>query len=149
MLNTLEIVRIVSAALTSCGIFGIIFSDSIWWKVLSAVLSFVTLGVNSVFKAFSIQDSVGAHSVAAVKLLELRDLYQHLLMEVKIEHISFEELDSKYVKLEERKHLLYKELPRTTDKAVGEARSALNVNKDNEITDEEIDSNLPKSLQKN
>jgi len=41
---------------------------------------------------------------------------------------------------------IYQEAPDTTEKAVERARISLNVNKDNEITDEEIDGNLPEEL---
>ena len=43
---------------------------------------------------------------------------------------------------------IYAEAPRTTDKAVDKARIALNITKDNDFTEEEIDRNLPDILKR-
>ena len=43
---------------------------------------------------------------------------------------------------------VYKDAPNTTDQAVEKASEALNVKKDNEFSDIEIDANLPESLQR-
>ena len=51
-------------------------------------------------------------------------------------------------KLKNKKNSIYKDAPITTNKAVKLAKQALNVAKDNEFSDEEINSFLPPSLHK-
>lgn len=75
-------------------------------------------------------DSCRYRKAIYTNFLDLRDIYY------------------KYEELQNQLGTVYKEAPNTTDKAVDRASKALKINKDNEFSDEEIDANLPKSLQR-
>jgi hypothetical protein len=145
----LEITRIVTASLTSAGVVSSIFFDPIWVKLISAIISFISALISMLFKSFCIQDSCVNHKKAALELLVIRDKYQHLLLSIRTAHKPYVELDNEYLVLENEKHSTYMNLPITTDKAVKLAKTVLQVSKDNEFTDEEIDSYLPQVLHKN
>ena len=50
----METSSILCASLTSVGILSTIFTDQLWIKVLSAILSFVTVFVAAYFKSFDL-----------------------------------------------------------------------------------------------
>ena len=91
---------------------------------------------------------VGIQSVTAKKLLEIREELKLLILELRTGKIEFETASDDYRKIVARLNEIYKDSPRTSDKAVEKARIALNISKDNEITDKEVDLSLPKLLRK-
>lgn len=50
----LETINIIVAALTTCGIVGLIFQDenSLWLKIITAIFSFATLAISAYYKSF-------------------------------------------------------------------------------------------------
>lgn len=144
----LETANILSASLTSVGIISLIFTDQLWVKIISAILSFVTIFVSSYFKAFNLSDLRKHHKASANQLLQIRDRLEMLLLEIKIRRKQPEEILQYYKELSEELHKCYDEAPPTTDKAVKLARKALNVTKDNSFSDDEIDSFLPETLRR-
>ena len=48
----LKIVTIITSALTSAGIFSVIFANQLWIKIVSALMSFIVTAINSFFKSF-------------------------------------------------------------------------------------------------
>jgi hypothetical protein len=144
----LEIIRIIAASLTSAGIVSSIFCNEMRVKLASAIISFISVAISALFKSFNIQDLCANHKKAAITLLVLRDKYQHLLLSIRTAQKAYEELDNDYLALEAEKHSVYMDLPITTDGAVKLAKIALQVSKDNEFTDEEVDCYLPRTLHK-
>jgi hypothetical protein len=142
----LETIRIISSSVTSVGIISLLFIDELWVKLFSTIVSLISAIISALFKSFNTQDLSIANKKAAVDLLEIRDKYQHLLLTVRAGEKSYDELDKEYVALEEEKHIIYKTLPQTTDKAKDMASVALKISKDNEFPDSEVNSYLPKSL---
>lgn len=144
----METVSIVCASMTSVGILSTIFADHMWIKIVSAVLSFVTVFVTAYFKVFDLSKLTQAHKDSANKLLMIRNELTGLLTSIKLKEKSSEELETRYQELLDKANEIYKDAPQTTDKAAKLAKEALQVTGDNTFSTEEIDSYLPKTLQR-
>lgn len=144
----METVNIGAASLTSVGIVALIFTDPLWLKLVSVLISFATVYITAYFKSFDLQKFITSHKAAANKLIAVRDQYKVLLTEIKLKVDSVENLLARYKELVEKTDAIYLEAPTTTDEAVGKASKALKIKKDNTFTDAEIDSFLPLSLRR-
>ena len=144
----METVNIGAASLTSVGIVALIFTDPLWLKLVSALISFATVYITAYFKSFDLQKFITSHKAAANKLIAVRDQYKVLLTEIKLKVDSVENLLARYKELVEKTDAIYLEAPTTTDEAVDKASKALKIKKDNTFTDAEIDSFLPLSLRR-
>lgn len=100
------------------------------------------------FKSFDTQKLITNHKNTANELLAIRNQFQLLLVDIKMKNKDKSELMKIYNNLIVQLDDIYRTAPNTTDKAVKRAKEALKVKKDNEFLDEEIDSNLPKSLRR-
>ena len=98
------------------------------------------------FKSFNLQEMSGRHKLTANKLLIMRDKLRTLLVEIHLDMKDETVLLSNYKELQKELHEIYNGAPNTTEKAVNEARIALEIKEDNKFSDEEIDKNLPKNL---
>ena len=144
----METVNIGAASLTSVGIVALIFTDPLWLKLVSALISFATVYITAYYQSFDLQKFITSHKAAANKLIAVRDQYKVLLTEIKLKVDSVENLLARYKELVEKTDAIYLEAPTTTDEAVGKASKALKIKKDNTFTDAEIDSFLPLSLRR-
>ena len=144
----METIKIVAASLSSIGIITLIFTDPLWLKLISALISFATIFISAYFKSFDLQKLVILHKASANKLIAVRDQFIILLAEIKLQNDSVENLFIKYKELVKRLDAIYLEAPSTTDKAVEMACNSLQVKKDNTAMSDEIDSFLPLSLRK-
>lgn len=54
--SRLESLNILAASLTSCGIVSTIFCENLVAKIITALLSFVTLSITTYFKSFDIKN---------------------------------------------------------------------------------------------
>ncbi|MEG1313160.1 MAG: SLATT domain-containing protein [Bacilli bacterium] len=145
--NKMETAKIISASLTSVGVVSLIFTDEIWMKIIAALISFVTVFISAFFKSFDLQTMVTAHKSTANKLLSIRHDIQLLLLKTRLRKCDESSLIDEYEIIIKNLNDVYSTAPNTTDKAVEKARAALNITHDNSFSDDEIDSNLPKSLQ--
>lgn len=146
--KVMETINIGAASLTSVGIIALIFTDPLWLKLISALISFATVYITAYFKSFDLQKLVASHKATANKLISIRDKYKVLLTEIKLQSDSVENLLIKYNQLVKETDAIYLEAPSTTDEAVERASEALKVKKDNTFSNEEIDSFLPISLRR-
>lgn len=144
----METINIGAASLTSVGIIAIIFTDPLWLKLISTLVSFATVYITAYYKSFDLQKLVASHKATANRLILVRDKYKVLLTEIKLQSDSVENLLVKYSELVKETDTIYLEAPNTTDKAVARASEALKVKKDNTFSNEEIDSFLPHSLRR-
>ncbi|MGL5258462.1 MAG: SLATT domain-containing protein [Proteocatella sp.] len=143
----METAKIISASLTSVGIISLIFTDEILIKIITTLISFVTVFISAFFKSFDLQTMVTAHKSTANKLLSIRQDMQLLLLKTKLRKDDEVSLIDEYKTIIKRLDEVYSSAPNTTDKAVNKARKALNITMDSTFSDDEIDSYLPKSLQ--
>ena len=139
----METINIVAASLTSVGIIAMIFTDPLWFKLISALISFATVYITAY-----LQKLITSHKATANKLIAVRDQYKVLLTETKLQSDSVENLLSRYKKLVRETDDIYLEAPSTTNKSAERASEALKIKKDNTFSDEEIDSFLPSSLRR-
>ena len=144
----METASIICASLTSVGILSTIFADHLWIKIVSAVLSFVTVFISAYFKSFDLNTQAKAHKDAANKLLVLRNEITGLLTSIRMKEKTPSELEEKYHELMNKADKIYKDAPNTTDQAVKKAKEALQVKGDNTFSVTEIDSYLPPALLK-
>jgi hypothetical protein len=144
----METAKIVSASLTSVGIVSLIFTDQLWIKIASALISFVSVFVSAFFKSFDLQTMVSQHKAAANNLLSVRDELKLLLLKIRMKQGEPLELSKEYGEIVQQLDKVYANAPNTTDKAVDKARTALNITKDNTFSDTEIDGFLPAGLRK-
>lgn len=144
----LETAKILSASLTSVGVVSLVFTDQLCIKIISALISFVSVFVSAFFKSFDLQTMVSQHKAAANNLLEVRDQLKLILLQIRLKQESVQAIYEKYEGVVQQLDKVYADAPNTTDKAVACARKALNVSKDNTFSDDEIDGFLPKGLRK-
>lgn len=144
----METAKIIAASLTSAGIISTIFVDELVLKIISAILSFVTVFVSSFFKSFNLQNMVAQHKAAANNLLRIRDELLLLLLAIKTRDKHATELSDAYSEIIVRLHGIYADAPSTTNKAVSLASKALKVSGDNTFSDSEINGFLPEHLRR-
>lgn len=146
--KVMETAKILSASLTSVGIVSLIFTDQFWIKIISALISFISVFISAFFKSFDLQTMVGQHKAAANNLLAVRDDLKLLLLQIKLQKSNPDSLYDRYEEIVHQLDKVYADAPNTTDKAVDLARVAFNITKDNTFTDGEIDGFLPVGLRK-
>lgn len=144
----METINIAAASFTSVGIVAMIFTDPLWIKLISAVISFATIYITAYFKSFNLQKEIAAHKETANKLIAIRDRYMFLLTQINLQSDSLENLLSTYYELIKETDHIYQSAPITTEKAVEKASEALNINMDNTFSNEDIDLFLPDSLRR-
>lgn len=145
--SSLETANIIFAALTSCGLVGLIFpnNDSVYLKIFTAISSFVTLAISAYYKSFSPSTKSKEHKDAANKLIGIRNELLSLIAACRIREKSAKEIKEKFDEVNLRLNQMYLELPTTSDKAVEIANKAL-MNNEYSYTDAEIDRFLVSSL---
>lgn len=144
----METAKILSASITSAGIVSLIFTNQLWIKIVSALISFVSVFVSAFFKSFDLQTMVGQHKAAANNLLVVRDDLKLLILQISIQKYDPDTLYERYEEIVHQLDKVYADAPNTTDKAVNMARTALNITQDNTFTEEDIDGFLPVGLRK-
>ncbi|MGU9050426.1 SLATT domain-containing protein [Clostridium perfringens] len=147
--NVLDVSRIILSALTSSGIFAILFVDNFILKLITALISAVTLFINTYFKSYNLKLMHKQCKTTAIEFLELREDIVSTLCDIKIDKYTEEELREKRNKFIGRKMEIVKCSPEASNRAVKKAGDALKIKNDNTFTDEEIDSYLPVLARKN
>lgn len=145
--SKLEAANIIAAALTSCGIVGLIFQgeDSLGLKIVTAIFSFVTLAISAYYKSFDPLSKSKENKNAANKLIGIRNELLSLIADCHIQEKSAEEIKERFDEVNVQLNKLYLELPTTSDRAVDRATEALK-NNEYSYTEDEIDRFLVSSL---
>ncbi|MBR0341783.1 MAG: DUF4231 domain-containing protein [Oscillospiraceae bacterium] len=146
--HTMETINIFCASLTSAGVVGTILCDEMWLKVITAVLSFVTIFCSAYFKSFSLQDLIDKNRSTAHSIICCRNDLVTLLTEIRIRTGTPEELTEKYKAILEKLNEAYASAPTTTKNAVEEAEVALKDKEEYTYSDQEIDRFLPPHLRR-
>ncbi len=144
--NIMEIIDITCSAIVGVGIISLFFTENFWIKLFSAIISFCSFFVGLFFKSYDLKGKATLHKKTAIKLLSVREKLKVLIIEIKTEKKDFEVLSKEYQEINELLDTIYEEAPNTGNMAVNKARRALSISKDNEITDDEIDRDLPEEL---
>lgn len=142
----LETLNIIAASATSVGILSLIFTNQFWIKIISAILSFVTIFVSAYFKSFDLHQMTLSNKDTANKLLCIRDQLYLIILKIHMGCDSVNNLLIQYEDVLKELDKIYQSSPNTTNKAVKLARKALNVDKDNSFSEDEINAFLPDEL---
>lgn len=144
-----EIVTIVLASLTSSGLIAILFADEFWLKMVSAIVSLLSTGVNLYTQKFNYGALQKEHKICAHKWLSLRQEYTLLLTDIRAGVMTDEQIIDRRNEL----NALYQEnaaiSPQTTDGAYTKAQNSLNIRNDNYISLDIINSYLPSEIRRN
>lgn len=143
----LETINIIVAALTTCGIVGLIFQDenSLWLKIITAIFSFATLAISAYYKSFDPSTKAKENKAAANKLIGIRNELLTLIADCHTQEKESETIKSEFDEVNKRVNALYLELPTTSKEAVDRATDALE-NDEYSYSDDEIDHYLVSSL---
>lgn len=142
----MQTVQVVTTAITSAGIISAIFYDETWVRVISAVVSVVSLFISAYLKSFDLKSMTANHKTAANKLLAKRDQFSNLIVRIRLRDGTVHDLMTAHEKLTDELHSLYQECPQTTSKAVHKAGIALKIKNDNTFDEDELDKLLPDPL---
>ncbi len=142
----IECANIFTAALTSCGVFSTFYQDFWLFKVLTILLSFVTVFIASYMKSFDFKTLGKGNKEYANKFLVIRNKLLSVIADIHLMKKPVEEIQEQFETILNELNEYYVNAPTTTDKAVSKASEALKVNKDYTFTNEEIDRFLPESL---
>lgn len=146
--HIIEAINIFFASLTSAGVIGLAFKGTFIIKLLTALVSFVTVFCSTYLRCFHTQDIIFKHKVTAQKLVAIRNKLVSLIADIHLECGGYDELKHTYDLLLNELHVVYADAPSTTKEAVQQAKVALVENQDYTFSDEEIDRFLPAQLRK-
>ncbi len=143
----LETVNIITATLTSCGIISCFFrTESMALKIITAVLSFITIFVAAYNKSFDLKTLSGNNKTTANELIVIRNEMLQIISDLHMMKKQPETINDEFIKLMKRLNKLYVEAPSTTEVAVNKATKALKEKHEYSYTDEEINRFLPPML---
>ncbi|MDD2863945.1 MAG: SLATT domain-containing protein [Methylococcales bacterium] len=140
--------QIILSAITTSGISFSVFANNKCAGIISVLISFVLVILNTLVKKYDLGGMAQKHADAAASIWNIRESYLSLLTDIRAEMLSCDEIRKIRDKLQIDLHKLYKGSPRTITKAYTEASKALKKMEEMTFSDEEIDNFLPKSLRK-
>lgn len=136
--------QIFLSAITTGGIFGVIFSSgSEVLTVITAITATIQFFLNTYIKEYSLSEAAERHSVTASKLWDIRESYLSLLADLMSREGNIEEVIERRNCLQAKLAAVYEKAPRTTPKAYQAAQKSLKLNEELTFSDEEIDIFLP------
>lgn len=136
------------SATTSSGILAAIFIDGYPIKIIAALISLVSLAINSYFKVYDLGGLIVTHKKSALELLKIREKFISLLCDIKMNRVTEEQIIAKRDELLDSLMCAYDSIKDASEKAVNKASDNLKNRQDNTYSDEEIDSFLPAYLRK-
>ena len=117
--------QLILSALISSGLITIVLTDNFWIEIVTAVISFILLCVNSYLKDFNPASEVEKQNKAAKDLLDIREKYFSLMRDIMADDQSISDLINRRDQLQEELSTIYRNLPRTSPKDYDKARKAL------------------------
>jgi len=147
-LRNFKVAQIVLASLTTCGALTIILADEFWIKLITALISLISLFVSGYMKGFDPGASAQKHRDTAADLWAIRESYLSLLTDFASGAISEASARQRRDTLQEALAAIYKSAPGTTPKAYAMAQIGLQKLEDYTFNPGEIDKFLPPSLKR-
>lgn len=141
-----RLAQLVLSALISSGLVAIILTDQFWVEIITAIISFILLCINSYLKDFNLASEVEKHNTAAKDVLNIREKYFSLIRDIMADEEPISELVKRRDLLQDELSTTYHNLPRTTSKDYDKARKALLENDEFTCREEEINALLPESF---
>lgn len=141
--------NIVLSALTSSGLIALLLVDEFLLKLISAIISLLSTGINLYTQKYDYEILRRGHKNNANSWLYLRERYTLLITDIRA-NIATDE--NEIVTRRNELNVGYQQCARdslsTTSKAYELAEKALNFNQDNTISLETINSYLPPELRR-
>lgn len=147
-LRNIKLAQIVLSAITASGAIAVLFSDHLALKIVTALLSLLTLGLTGYMKGFDPGAAAQKHRDTAADLWVIREAYLSLLADIAAGAISQGQVRSRRDELQTALSAIYKSAPHTTPKAYGLAQKALQRDEEYTFNDGEIDKFLPRDLRR-
>ena len=144
-----RLTQLILLALISSGLIAIILTEQLWIEIITAVISFILLCVNSYLKDFNPASEAEKQNIAAKDVLNLREKYFSLIRDIMAEEWSIPELITRRDTLQKELMSTYRNLPRTTSKDYTEARRALFEDDEFSCKEDEINALLPDAFKIN
>lgn len=144
--NLLEAIKIMASSITSAGIISVIFIEGFPLKLLTAVISLLSIFINSYFKVYDLRGLADGHKSSALKLIKLRETIISLLCDIKMNRVSEDEIIEKRDIILNELMGVYDHTKDAETKAVDRANKHLKEREDNtyySYSDEDIESYLP------
>lgn len=147
--NNLKNSKIILSAITTSGICSVVFIDKYWLKIITAIISVISLAINAYFKEYDLKALQKQHKKSALQLYELRNNIISVLCDIKLGMYDEKSLLTKRDDILERMNNIVSNSLDASSKAVDNASENLKERKDNTYSDDEIDSFLPILARKN
>lgn len=147
--NFLETVNIIVATLTSCGVTSIVVNkDSFVLKLITFVLSFITVAITAYFKNVDLKSLQKQHKDAANNFIVIRNELLQVIADIHMRNENVKSLNDRYKSIMERLNKLYINAPIVSERAGKRAADAFAKEKGYSYKEEEIDRFLPPELRK-
>jgi hypothetical protein len=148
-LHRIKWYQIILSALTACGAVGVLLAkDTPAWSLATALLSFLSLLLNSYTKDIDPGATAQKHRETASDLWNVREAYVSLLTDMAPAAIPLDILRGRRDELQAHLYEIYRAAPHTDGKAYQQAQDALKNLEDLTFTDAEIDAFLPGPLRR-
>lgn len=114
--------------------------------ILSVILSIISFIISLCSFVFNVDEEIECHKNTAIELWDIRESYLSLIVDLKDENTSIEEIKKRRDLLQEQSRNVYSKEPRTTSNAYKKARKALKIDEELTFSKEELNIFLPKEL---
>jgi hypothetical protein len=141
-----KIAQIVLAAITTSGALATLFTEEFFLKLITALVSLLSLFVTGYMKGFDPGAAAQKHRDTAADLWAIRESYLSLLTDLVSGAIAQEEARTRRDDLQGSLAAIYKSAPGTTPKAYLKAQDGLQKLEDYSFKPGEIDKFLPPAL---
>lgn len=121
-LRRFKIAQIVLSSLTASGTVGLVFSNDFRLKIATAIISLLTVAINSYMKGFDPGATAQKHRDAAADMWPIRESYLSLLSDIGAGDIDMKVVRERRDELQEKLAAIYRGAPHTTGRAYAEAR---------------------------
>ena len=146
--DCLKMAEIILSALTTTSILVLIFGEGKTFQFVAALFSTSLLCLTLYSKDYNLLALAEKHKQAALDILEIREKFLSLLVDIRIGNIDIVTLQEARDKLNEQLVNTYRGAPKTINRAYKIASKALQENEEFTFTNEEIDKFLPESLRR-
>jgi hypothetical protein len=141
--STIKWVDVALSALTFGGLIGIIFANDALFKAGSAILATASLALSSYQLNFNPENEASKHTATAKELWYIREKYKNLILDVTNNTLEISTAVSRRDTILEELKLIYKFSSSTNNKAYKRAQKALQVENEQNFTEEELQKLLP------
>ena len=147
-LTRYKLAQITLAAVTTSGTLALLFTDEFFVKLITALVSLVSLFVAGYMKGFDPGAVAQKHRDTAANLWAIRESYLSLLTDFSARVISEEAARNRRDELQNALAAIYKSAPGATPKAYRRAQEGLQKLEDYTFNPGEIDKFLPLALKR-